>query len=474
MNGNTQDCLKTAPSGVAGAWILGAALAAAALCGPVRPARGASAQPGDAAQNASAQVVELRLGDDVNPIMAEYIVGGIEEAAARKASLVLITMDTPGGLSTSMEDIIAHILSSPVPVAVYVSPVGARGASAGFFILESADIAAMAPGTHTGAASPLLEIGGVPLQMDETLKRKILNDATAYLRSYSGKRGRNVTLAESAVVDGKAWTETEAVDGKLVDLIAKSREDLFAQLDGRTITRFNGSTMKLALRDPLVTELNMSAREKFLARIAQPDIFFVLLICGVLGLYVEFTHPGMIAPGVIGGIALILALYDMNILPVQPAGLLLIVLAMALFVLEAKYTSHGVLAAGGVVAMLLGALLLIRSPLTGAGVSLGVALGVTLPFALITVFLMRLVLRSRKWKPETGIEQLSGAEAEVTEPLASAGDGAGFQGMVRLHGELWRAIAPEAIPAGARVRVVRTEGLTVHVVSAEHGAMAAK
>jgi len=474
MNGNTQDCLKTAPHGVAGAWILGAALAAAALCGPVRPARGAAAPASDAPQSAVSQVVELHLDDQVDPILAEYIVGGIEEADRRKASLVLITMDTPGGLSTSMEDIIAHILSSPVPVAVYVSPVGARGASAGFFILESADIAAMAPGTHTGAASPLLEIGGVPLQMDETLKRKILNDATAYLRSYSGKRGRNVTLAETAVVDGKAWTETEAVDGKLADLIAKSREDLFAQLDGRTITRFDGTTTKLALRDPLVTELNMSAREKFLARIAQPDIFFVLLICGVLGLYVEFTHPGMIAPGVIGGIALILALYDMNILPVQPAGLLLIVLALALFVLEAKYTSHGVLAAGGIVAMLLGALMLIRSPLTGAGVSLGVALGVTLPFALISVFLMRLVLRSRKWKPETGIEQLSGAEAEVTEPLAATGDGGGFQGMVRLHGELWRAIAPEAIPAGAHVRVVRTEGLTVHVVPAERGAMMAK
>ena len=193
----------------------------------------------------------------------------------------------------------------------------------------------------------------------------------------------------------------------------------------------------------------------------------ILLIVGVLGLYVEFTHPGMIAPGVIGGISLVLALYAMHILPVAPAGVLLIVLALGLFVLEAKYTSHGVLAIGGTVAMFLGALMLVRSPLTHAGVSLGVAAGVTLPFALITVLLMRLVLRSRFWKPATGREQLTGASAQVTEPIAQPADGETFQGMVWLHGELWRAVASNAIPAGAQVRVVRVEGLTLHVVPAE-------
>ena len=419
-----------------------------------------------------AQILELRIGDEIEPVMAEYVDNGIEEAARRHASLVLITMDTPGGLSTSMEDIIHHILDSPVPVAIFISPVGSRGASAGFFILLSADVAAMAPGTHTGAASPLLAIGGVPLQVDETLKKKILNDATAFLRSYSAKRGRNVELAESAVVDGKAWTETEALDGKLIDLIANSPEDLLSKLDGRTIKRFDGSTVQLALRNPERIAFSMSFRQQFLSRIVQPDAFFILLIVGVLGLYTEFTHPGMVAPGVVGGIAMVLALYAMHILPVEPAGIVLIFLALGLFIVEAKYTSHGVLAIGGIVAMLLGALMLVRSPLTHAGVSLGVALGVTVPFALLVVFLMRLVLKSRAWKPAMGREQFVGAVAEVTGPLAKPADGEMFEGMVRLNGALWRAVASEAIPRGAHVRVTSFEGLTLHVVPAEHSALA--
>jgi len=416
------------------------------------------------------QIIELSIGDEIEPVMAEYVDNGIDEAAKRHASLVLITMDTPGGLSTSMEDIIHHILDSPVPVAIFISPVGSRGASAGFFILMSADVAAMAPGTHTGAASPLLALGGVPLQVDETLKKKILNDATAFLRSYTAKRGRNVELAESAVVDGKAWTETEALDGKLIDLIANSPEDLLSKLDGRTIKRFDGSTVQLALRNPERIALSMSFRQRFLSRIVQPDAFFILLIVGVLGLYTEFTHPGMVAPGVIGGIALVLALYAMHILPVAPAGIVLILLALGLFILEAKYTSHGVLAIGGIVAMLLGALMLVRSPLTHAGVSLGVAFGATVPFALLTILLMRLVLRSRSWKPKTGLEQLVNSPGEVTEPLVRQPDSEIFQGMVRLHGELWRAVAREEIPAGAQVRVTRIEGLTLHVVPGGHHA----
>lgn len=423
---------------------------------------------GAAQSNGSAQIVELRIGDEIEPVMAEYVDNGIEDAARRHASLVLITMDTPGGLSTSMEDMIQHILDSPVPVAVYISPAGARGASAGFFILMSADVAAMAPGTHTGAASPLLAIGGVPLQVDETLKKKILNDATAFLRSYTAKRGRNVELAESAVVDGKAWTDTEALDGKLIDLIANSREDLLSKLDGRAIKRFDGSMTQLALHNPELVDFQMSMRQRFLARIVQPDAFFVLLIAGVLGLYTEFTHPGMIAPGVIGGISLVLALYAMHILPVAPAGIVLIILAMGLFILEAKYTSHGVLAIGGIVSMFLGALMLVRSPLTHFGVSLGVAFGVTVPFALITIFLMRLVMKSRTWKPLMGREQMVGTVAEVTTALAKSEDGEIFEGMVRLNGAFWRAVAHEAIPQGAHVRVTSYEGLTLHVVPAGH------
>ncbi len=408
--------------------------------------------------SANPLVLELSLNREVEPVLATYIDEGLADAASRHAALVLITMDTPGGLGESMKDIIQHILASPVPVAVYVSPTGARGASAGFFILLSADIAAMAPATHTGAASPVVAIGGFQLQIDETMRRKMFNDTTAFLRSYTEKRGRNPTLAETAVTDAKAFTEKEALDGKLIDLIASSPEDLLRQLDGRTITRFDGTKMVLSLKNPVTAPFELSARQSFLARIVEPDVFFVLLMVGVLGLYTEFTHPGMIAPGVIGGICAVLALYAMHILPVNFAGVLLILLALALFILEAKFTSHGVLAIGGIVSMMLGAMFLIRSPLTSGGVSLGVALAATLPFALITIFLMRLVLRSRLWKSTTGREELIGEEG-----IAISGLGAGAEGMIRVHGELWQAVSPRAVPEGKPVRVRSVEGLKLYV-----------
>jgi membrane-bound serine protease (ClpP class) len=403
-------------------------------------------------------VLELSLNREVEPVLATYIDEGLADAASRHAALVLITMDTPGGLGESMKDMIQHILASPVPVAVYVSPTGARGASAGFFILLSGDIAAMAPATHTGAASPVVAIGGFQLQIDETMRRKMFNDTTAFLRSYTEKRGRNPTLAETAVTDAKAFTEKEALDGKLIDLIASSPEDLLRQLDGRTITRFDGTKMVLSLKNPVTTPFELSARQSFLARIVEPDVFFVLLMVGVLGLYTEFTHPGMIAPGVIGGICAVLALYAMHILPVNFAGVLLILLALALFILEAKFTSHGVLAIGGIVSMMLGAMFLIRSPMTSGGVSLGVALAATLPFALITIFLMRLVLRSRSWKSTTGREELIGEEG-----IAISGLGAGAEGMIRVHGELWQAVSSRPVPEGKSVRVRSVEGLKLHV-----------
>ncbi len=408
--------------------------------------------------SANPLVLELSLNREVEPVLAAYIDEGLADAASRHAALVLITMDTPGGLGESMKDMIQHILASPVPVAVYVSPTGARGASAGFFILLSADIAAMAPATHTGAASPVVAIGGFQLQIDETMRRKMFNDTTAFLRSYTEKRGRNPTLAETAVTDAKAFTEKEALDGKLIDLIASSPEDLLRQLDGRTITRFDGTKMVLSLKNPVTTPFELSARQSFLARIVEPDVFFVLLMVGVLGLYTEFTHPGMIAPGVIGGICAVLALYAMHILPVNFAGVLLILLALALFILEAKFTSHGVLAIGGIVSMVLGAMFLIRSPLTSGGVSLGVALAATLPFALITIFLMRLVLRSRSWKSTTGREELIGEEG-----IAISGLGAGAEGMIRVHGELWQAVSSRPVPEGKSVRVRSVEGLKLHV-----------
>jgi membrane-bound serine protease (ClpP class) len=417
---------------------------------------------------ASSVVLELRLDGEVEPILATYIDEGIADAERRHAALVLITMDTPGGLSDSMKDIIQHILSSRVPVAVYVSPTGARGASAGFFILLSADIAAMAPGTHTGAASPLIGVGAYPVAIDETLRKKITNDATAFLRSFADKRGRNPALAETAVTDAKAFTEKESLDGKLIDLLASSEDDLLRQLDGRQIARFDGTKIKLALANPVRTAFELSARQKFLARIVEPDAFFILLILGVLGLYTEFTHPGMVAPGVIGGICLVLALYAMHILPVNLAGVFLILLALALFILEAKYTSHGVLLAGGIVSMLLGAMFLIRSPLTAGGVSLGIAVSATLPFAALTVLLMRLVLRSRKWKSTTGREELIGAQGVVVSSMAGGGEG-----MIRIHGELWRAVSAQPLPEGKPVRVLRVEGLKLYVEPVEASISAA-
>jgi len=403
-------------------------------------------------------VLELKLDREVEPVLATYIDEGLAEAARRQASLVLITMDTPGGLSDSMTDMIHHILESPVPVAVFVSPPGARGASAGFFILLSADVAAMAPGTRTGASTPILLPGGFSVPVDEVLRKKLNNDATAFLRSFTEKRNRNPKLAETAVTDAQAFTENEALAGHLIDLIARDNADLLKQLNGREIKRFDGKTAKLSLENYQIHEFQLSARQKFLAHIVDPDVFFLLMLVAVLGLYTEFTHPGVIAPGVIGGICAVLALYAMHLLPVNFAGVVLILLAFALFIMEAKFASHGVLLLGGVVSMFLGAIFLIRSPLTPGGVSLGVALGVTVPVALLTVFLMRLVLKSRGWKTATGKEEMLGAEGIVTAALPAQGEG-----MIRVHGELWRAAASSPVAEGTLVRVTRVEGLKLFV-----------
>lgn len=436
--------------------LLGAAMAFRAIIS----AAGTPASPAAPAPPSS-RVVELRINGEIEPILADYIVHGIDAARDEHADLILITMNTPGGLDTSMRSIIHAILASAVPVVTYVEPTGSRAASAGFFILLSADVAAMSPGTETGAASPVFFFGPQPVQVDETMHKKVINDAAAYLRSYVSKRNRNPELAATAVTDAKAFTDKEALDGKLIDLVAASRDELLSKLDGRSITRFDGASVTLALSHPVVAERQMSGREKFLSRIVQPDVFFILLILGVLGLYTEFSHPGLFAPGVIGGIALLLALYAMHLLPVNLAGLLLIALALAFFVLEAKFPTHGVLGVGGVVAMVVGAIFLIRTPWTGMGVSLSTALGVAIPFAIIMIILMRLVLRSFKWKQSTGKEELIGEVGEVTEPVGSAG----AIGMVFVHGELWRAAAPvgQTIPKGSRVRVKKITGLTLEV-----------
>ncbi len=423
----------------------------------------AHAAPPTSTAPTSHSVLHLSIDSEIEPILADYISNGIDRANADHDALIIITINTPGGLDSSMRQIIQKILESNVPVVTYVSPTGSRAASAGFFILLSADIAAMSPGTDTGAASPIMMFGGSTVQIDETLRHKIVNEANAYLRSYVSKRGRNVELASTAVTDAKAFSEKEALDGHLVDLIEPSEQSLIAALNGRTITRFDGSQLTLNLSMPVISDAPMNAREKLLSRIVEPDVFFILLIVAVLGIYAEFTHPGMFAPGVIGAIAAVMALYAMHLLPVNFAGLLLIVVALVLFILEAKFPTHGVLGVGGAIAMILGALFLVRSPLTGMGVSWAAALGVTLPCALIIIALMRLVLRSQHIKPSTGKEQLVGEFGEVTEPIgATNSDNSNF-GMVFVHGELWRASANGEIPKGARVRVQKVKGLTLQV-----------
>jgi membrane-bound serine protease (ClpP class) len=272
-----------------------------------------------------------------------------------------------------------------------------------------------------------------------------------------------VQLAELAVTEAKAFTEKEALDGKLIDVIAPSTEDLLAQLNGREIKRFDGKTVKLALASPVRTTFEMSGRQKFLDKIARPDVLFVLVILAVLGLYFEFSNPGLILPGIIGGVSLILALVAAQVLPINAVGVLLIVAALVLFVLEAKITSHGLLGMAGAVAMFFGALLLIKPGITGAGVSPKVAAIITLPFAMITIFLMRQVFKSYSWKPSTGMEHMVGASGEVsTAALAPQADGS-YRGQASVQGELWRVVSNQPLAKGAQVRVIKVEGLTLHV-----------
>jgi len=422
-----------------------------ALC--FAPARTAAQEPVSPAP----RVLEIAIDGVIQPFLAEFVDEALAHAASDRASLVLLTLNTPGGLDTSMRDIIQHIISSPVPVAAFVSPSGSRAASAGFYILLSADVAAMAPGTDTGASSPIFLIGGTAAQVDETLKKKAMNEAAAYLRSISGKRARNVELAEKAVTEAKAFSDAEALNGKLIDLVAANPADLLAKLDGRTVTRFDGSTVTLHLRGAAISTYQVSAKQKFLGWVAEPDVMFILLIVGLIGLYVEFTHPGLIVPGVLGGLAILLFLVGAQVVPINLFAILLIAGAVALFAIEAKVTSHGLLAMAGVLAMLAGALILVRSPITGAGVSLGVALGFTIPFAFLAVMVMRLAMRTFTMRQSMGSHELVGQTGEVRETV----DGTG---MVFVGGELWRARAASKIPAGSKVTVARVDGLTLEVV----------
>jgi membrane-bound serine protease (ClpP class) len=400
----------------------------------------------------AADVLKITIASPIQPITEEYIGRAIAEAERRHAEALLIDLRTPGGLVDSTREIVEKMLAAKVPIIVYVTPSGARAASAGFFILEAADVAAMAPGTNTGASHPVSAIG----KMDDVMKTKVENDTAAFLRAYVSKRGRNVQLAETAVRESKSWTDQEALSQHLIDLVASSQEDLLKQLDGRPIKRFDGTTTTLRLAGQTVTVFPMSLRQKILGWFMDPNISFLLLALGALALYAEFNHPGAVVPGAVGVMCILLAVFALNLLPTRFAALTLIVAAFVLFALEAKYATHGVLAIAGIVALTMGGLLLVDAPIPELRVHLLTALGVSVPLGVITVFLTSIALKARRSKVATGTQGMIGEVGIARTDLAPAGT-------VFVHGELWSAYASHPVASGQRVRIVSVDGLHLEV-----------
>jgi membrane-bound serine protease (ClpP class) len=403
------------------------------------------------AQSPAPRIVAVSIDGEISPVTPEIIGHAIEQAQSENAAMLLIRINTPGGLLDATRVLIQKLDASPVPVVTYVTPSGARAASAGFFVLEAGDIAAMAPGTNTGASSPVLMVG----QMDQVMRSKVENDAAAMLRSMMTRRGRNSEVGEQTVRQAKSFTEKEALDQKLIDVVANSEQQLFQELDGREITRWDGRKLTLHLTGATVTDARETLRERVVSAIADPNIGFILLVLGVLGIYVEFTSPGLIFPGIAGAILALLGLSSLSILPINWTGVALLVLALALFVLEAKFTSHGMLGIGGTISMVLGALLLVNGP-PEMRIHLSTALAVALPFAAITMFLVSIVIKARHNKVLTGTEGMIG-ELGVAETALEP------EGQVRVRGEYWDAIAQSNIPAGAHIRVTGVAGLKVQV-----------
>ena len=401
----------------------------------------------------SGEVIKIVVNDTIQPVSAERIQRAIDMAASRKDDAVLIELSTPGGLMNSMEEIIQKILASPVPVIIYVSPSGTHAASAGFFILESADVAAMAPGTNIGAAHP---VGPLGEDIKGNLGQKVENDAAALMRSVVSKRGRNVDVAESTVRQSKSFTESEALQQKLIDYIATDEQDLFKQISGKPIKRFDGKTITLNLAGKPEKLLEQTLKERILSWIINPNVASVLLMIGIMALYAEFNHPGAVVPGTVGVVFILLAVFALNLLPTRFAAVVLILASFVLFALEAKFATHGVLALGGITTLVLGALLLVDAPIPEMRVKLSTALGVGIPLGLITVFLMTVAVRARRNKVLTGSEGLIGEVAVAQTSLAPAGK-------VFVHGEIWDAVSSSNVPAGERVRVQRVDGLRLSV-----------
>ena len=395
-------------------------------------------------------VVVIRLDDTVNTVSAEYVARGLAYAAQHHAAAAVLELNTPGGLDTAMRSIIRHIFAAPVPVIGYVAPSGSRAASAGFYILLSCDVAAMAPGTNTGAAHPVL-LGGEP---DKIEAAKMQSDAAAFMRSIAAQRHRNLALAQKGVIDSESFTEQEALAGHLIDLTAPDLSHLLADLNGRTVTRVNGKQQTLRLAGDPEIVYAMSLRERILDM--NPSLAFILLAVGGLLIYIEFTHPGVVVPGVAGVILMVLSLFALSLLPIDWAGAGLLLVGVALLALEAKFTTHGVLALGGATAIALGGILLVNSPVPQMRVQTDVAVGVAVGFGAISLLLVELVVRARRHRVVTGAQGLIGETGTALTAL-------GLQGTVLVHGERWQAQAAAPIPAGAAIRVRSVDGLRLEV-----------
>ena len=402
--------------------------------------------------NSRPQVVVLRLDDTIQPISEEYLTRGLTLAETDRSVAVLVMLNTPGGLLDSTRSMVGRILASPVPVIVYVAPSGSRAGSAGFFLLEAADIAAMAPGTNAGAAHPILE----GAKLDDIMKQKLENDTTAFLRSYVSRRGRDTSAAQEAVLDSKSYTASEAEQLHLIDLIAPSERELLDAIDGRTINRFNGTAVTLHTRNAELIDLDPTLREKLLDRLMDPNLAVLILVLGGLLIYLEFNSPGTIIPGALGTLFLLTALFALNMLPIRYTALMLLIAAFTLLVLEAKFPSHGVLAATGIVALVFGTLTLVEGPIPEMRVQISTAVACGIAFGLITVFLVRIAIRARRNKVITGPQVLVGDIAVAQQPLTP-------RGQVLIHGELWQAESAHPAAPGDQVRVRSVHGLTLLV-----------
>jgi membrane-bound serine protease (ClpP class) len=401
-------------------------------------------------------VDKLVLADTIQPVTAAQLDRALTKANSDGAQALLIQLDTPGGLLESMRSMDGAILSSRVPVIVYVSPAGARAGSAGFYLMEAADVAAMAPGTNAGAAHVVAEFG----KLDDVMSQKVENDAEALLRSYVSRRGRSVDAAVAAASSSHSYTAEEALNAHLIDLVANNDSALMSALDGRTITRLDGTKQMLHLANVRVVPLQPSLRENLLGWLVNPDIALLMLVGGALLIYLEFNTPGTIVPGALGTLMVLLAVFGLNLLPIRYTAVLLLVAALGLLVLEAKVGGHGALAVAGIVCLTFGMLTLVAAPIPELRVGLPVAIGISAGFGVITVFLLRLAVRARRMKSRLGIDAMVGSSAQAMEPLAP-------EGHVLVEGEIWRAIASRPVAAGEQLLVVGHDQYLLRVEPAQ-------